>query len=228
MSGRQRAGGRAAVRRLPELARYDAESVARVLDAGVVAHVGIVDAGAPVVVPMVYGRIGRELFLHGSVASRLLRALGAGAPVCVTVTVVDGVLLARSAFNTSMSYRSVVVHGVARSVDAEAERLEALRAVLEHLVPGHWARQRPPNERELAQTRVVALPLDEASVKVSTGPVTDEDEDYALPHWAGELPLLLEPQPPVADHRLAPGTPSPPSVAGFGATFRARRASGRA
>jgi nitroimidazol reductase NimA-like FMN-containing flavoprotein (pyridoxamine 5'-phosphate oxidase superfamily) len=217
---------RTTVRRLPEFARYDRAAVDGVLVAGLVAHVGIVDDGAPIVIPMVYAAVGDELYLHGSVASRLLRALAAATPLCATVTVVDGILLARSAFNTSMSYRSVVVQGVARRVDDEAERLGALRAMLEHLVPGHFEEQRPPSPSELRQTVVVALPLSETSVKVSTGPPDDEEDDYALPQWAGELPLVMEPGTPVPDPRLAPGTPVPASVRGFPAAFRTRRATG--
>ena len=198
--------------RLPENARYDRETIDGILDAGLVAHVGIADDGVPIVVPMAYARRGDRLFLHGSVASRLVRAVHAGAEVCVTVTIVDGLLLARSAFNMSMSYRSVVVLGRAEPVDDPGERLDALGAIMEHLVPGHWEHVRAPNERELRATLVVAVPLDEVSAKVGEGPPTDEAEDLALPHWAGEIPFRTVALAPRTDPRLAPGIGPPASV----------------
>jgi nitroimidazol reductase NimA-like FMN-containing flavoprotein (pyridoxamine 5'-phosphate oxidase superfamily) len=210
---------RSTVRRIAELADYERETVAAVLDAGLVAHVGIVQDGAPVVIPMAYARVDDEVYLHGSVASRLLRALRPGAPVCVTVTVVDGVVLARSAFNMSMQYRSVVVQGETRPVDDPDERLRAFRAIMDQVVPGHWDHVRAPNDAELRQTHVVAVGLAEASAKVSAGPPDDEPDDLALPHWAGVLPLRTVAGTPVADAHVPDGVPPPPSVAAYARRF---------
>jgi nitroimidazol reductase NimA-like FMN-containing flavoprotein (pyridoxamine 5'-phosphate oxidase superfamily) len=210
---------RSTVRRIAELAAYERETVDAVLDAGLVAHVGIVQDGAPVVIPMAYARVGDEVYLHGSVAGRLLRALRPGAPVCVTVTMVDGVVLARSAFNMSMQYRSVVVQGETRPVDDGEERLRAFRAIMDQVVPGHWDHVRAPNDSELRQTLVVAVGLAEASAKISAGPPDDEPDDLALPHWAGVLPLRTVPGAPIADDHVPDGVPPPPSVAAYARRF---------
>jgi nitroimidazol reductase NimA-like FMN-containing flavoprotein (pyridoxamine 5'-phosphate oxidase superfamily) len=210
---------RSTVRRLPRLARYDRETVAAILDAGLVAHVGITHDGAPVVIPMAYARVGETVYVHGSTASRLLRALRAGDPVCLTVTIVDGIVLARSAFNMSMNYRAVVVHGRARPVDDPAERLRAFRSIMDHVVPGHWEHVREPNDRELRQTLVVAIGLEEASAKVSAGPPDDEADDLVLPYWAGELPLRTVPGPPRADAHVPTEVGPPPSVLGYARRF---------
>ena len=205
---------RTTVRRLPKRGHYDPETIAAILDEGLLCHVGFVVDGQPFVIPTLYARRGDRLYVHGSAVSRMLRTLAGGVPVCVTVTLVDGVVLARSVFNHSMNYRSVVVLGTATVVEGEEKRA-ALETIAEHVVPGRWKEARPPNETELKATLVLSIPLDEASAKVRTGPPVDEDEDYALPHWAGVLPLMLAAGSPVPDPRLLPGIAVPPSVSGW-------------
>jgi hypothetical protein len=200
---------RSEVKRLPERARYDRATVHAILDEGLVAHVGIVADGAPVVIPTAYVRMGDWLYLHGSPASRLLRALARGARACVTVTLLDGLVLARSAFHHSMNYRSVVVFGRARLVRDLDEKRRALEALVEHVVPGRSRDARAPNAFELEFTRLVALPLDEASAKVRTGGPRDDPEDMALPAWAGELPFRPVAGTPRPDAALAPGRAAP-------------------
>lgn len=200
------------MRRLPDRARYDRETIHAILDEGLVCHVGFVDGGQPFVIPSAYARVGDRLVVHGSAASRMVKALASGAPACVTVTLLDGLVLARSGFHHSMNFRSVVVVGTATEVTDPAEKRRALDAIVEHVVPGRVGSVRPPSENELRATRVVALPLDEASAKVRTGPPKDDEADYALAVWAGELPLRLEPLEPVADPRLGPGITPPPEV----------------
>jgi uncharacterized protein len=194
-----------AVRRLPELAVADRAEVEAILDAGLVAHVGFTAADRPYVLPMAYVRIGSDLFLHGSVASRLVRALGSGARVCVTVTILDGVVLARSAFNTSMNYRCAMVMGETETVADPEARATVFEALLERLVPGRSGSVRAPNPSELRQTLVVRLPIDRWSAKVSSGPPDDEPDDLTFPVWAGEIPLRLVADPPVP----APGLTEP-------------------
>ena len=206
---------RTTVRRLPERARYDRATVHAILDEGLVCHVGFVQEGQPFVVPSAYARVGDRLVIHGSAASRMVKALAGGAPACATVTLLDGLVLARSGFHHSMNYRSVVVVGTATEVTDPAEKRRALDAIVEHVAPGRAASVRPPSENELRATRVVTLPLDEASAKVRTGPPKDDEADYALAVWAGELPLRLEPFEPVADPRLGPGIEPPPHVTGW-------------
>jgi hypothetical protein len=193
---------RTQVRRLPERAVYDRETVYRILDEGLVCHVAFVTEGKPVVIPIGYGRKGDTLYVHGSPASRMLRALGKGADVCVTVTLVDGLVLARSAFHHSMNYRSVVIFGKATLLEDRADKWEALQAFTEHVAPGRWQEVRQPSEKELQSTTVLAIPLNEVSAKVRTGPPLDDEEDYALPVWAGVLPLELAPVAPIPDNRL--------------------------
>jgi nitroimidazol reductase NimA-like FMN-containing flavoprotein (pyridoxamine 5'-phosphate oxidase superfamily) len=205
---------RTTVRRLPKRGHYDRETIAAILDEGLLCHVGFALEGQPFVIPTLYGRRGGRLYLHGSAVSRMLRTLAGGVPVCVTVTLADGLVLARSAFNHSMNYRSVVVLGTATGVEGEEKRA-ALEAIAEHVVPGRWNETREPNANELKATLVLSIPLDEASAKVRTGPPVDEDEDYALPHWAGVLPLALAAGSPLPDPRLPAGTPVPPSVSGW-------------
>jgi len=206
---------RSTVRRLPDRARYDRATVDAILDEGLVCHVGFVDEGQPYVIPSAYARLGDRLVVHGSAASRMVKVLAGGAPACVTVTLLDGLVLARSQFHHSMNYRSVVVLGRATEVVDPAEKRRALEAIVEHVAPGRPASARPPNEKELRATRVVAFSLDEASAKVRTGPPKDDEEDYALPVWAGELPLRLEPLAPVPDPRPGPPIPAPPHVTGW-------------
>jgi len=203
------------VRRLPERARYDRETVASILDEGLVCHVGFVDRGQPFVIPAVYARWDDRLVVHGSAASRMIKVLAAGAPACVTVTLLDGLVLARSGFHHSMNYRSVVVVGTATEVTDPAEKRRALDAIVDHVVPGRVASLRPPSEKEMRATRVVTLPLDEASAKLRTGPPKDEEADYALDLWAGELPLRLVPLEPVTDPRLGGGAAPPSHVTGW-------------
>jgi nitroimidazol reductase NimA-like FMN-containing flavoprotein (pyridoxamine 5'-phosphate oxidase superfamily) len=193
---------RTQVHRLPKRGVYEREEVYRILDEGLVCHVGFVADGKPVVIPTGYGRQGDTLYIHGSTASRMFRALGKGADLCITVTLVDGLVLARSAFHHSVNYRSVVIFGKATVLDDPAAKREALRAFTEHVAPGRWQEIRPPSEKELQVTTVLAIPLEEVSAKVRTGPPLDDEEDYALRVWAGVLPLDLTPAPPIPDDRL--------------------------
>ncbi|GAA2527785.1 MULTISPECIES: pyridoxamine 5'-phosphate oxidase family protein [Streptomyces] len=202
--------------RSPERAAYDKELVHAILDEGYVCHLGFVRDGAPVVLPTLYGRVGERLYVHGSTGSRPLRAAGradAGLPVCLTVTHVDGLVLARSAFHHSINYRSVVVHGLAHDVTDPEEKRQALDALVDHVVPGRAADSRPANKKELAATAVIRLDLDEVSAKLRTGGVNDEPEDLALPHWAGVVPLRKGYDAPLADPGLAPGTALPAYLA---------------
>lgn len=204
--------GRTTIKRLPKRAAYDRETVYAILDEGFVCHVGFAIDGSPYVIPTGYGRDGDLLYIHGSAASRMLRTLEQGIQVCVTVTLLDGLVLARSAFHHSMNYRSVVVFGVASVVTEEEEKLKALLAFSEQVIPGRWNEVREPDENELKATLVLKVPLTEASAKIRTGPPIDDEPDYALPVWAGELPLYLQAGAPVADPRLPEGI-SPPEYA---------------
>ncbi|HEX8164089.1 MAG TPA: pyridoxamine 5'-phosphate oxidase family protein [Pyrinomonadaceae bacterium] len=208
---------RTQVRRLPRRAAYDRALVYQILDEGFVCHVGFVADAQPFVIPTAYGRAGDTLYLHGAKASRMLKALAAGAEACVTVTLVDGLVLARSAFHHSMNYRSVVVFGRASAVEDPREKLDAMRAFSEHLIPGRWSEVREPNERELAATLVLALPLAEASAKVRAGAPVDDEEDLALPVWAGELPLRTVACEPLGDALLRDGTRPSRSVEDYAA-----------
>jgi nitroimidazol reductase NimA-like FMN-containing flavoprotein (pyridoxamine 5'-phosphate oxidase superfamily) len=201
--------GRTTLKRLPKRGSFERETVYGILDEGFVCHVGFVADGQPFVIPTAYGRVGDRLYLHGAKASRTLKALAAGAEVCVTVTLVDGLVLARSAFHHSINYRSVVVFGRASAVESEEEKAAALEAFTEHVCRGRWADVRWPTAQELAATAVIVLPLAEASAKVRTGPPIDDEEDYTLPVWAGVLPLHVSPGEPEADPRLPAGTPAP-------------------
>jgi uncharacterized protein len=204
---------RSRVSRHPERAAYDAATVHAVLDAALVAHVGFVAAGRPVVIPMLYGRDGDALYLHGSVASRLQRTLANGIDVCLTVTLVDGLVLARSAFRHSMNYRSVVVLGRAMLVRPE-DKDHALRIITEHVVPGRWDEVRPPSPIELRQTSVLRLAIEEASAKSRTGGPIDADEDLGMTVWAGVLPCAVTWGDPIdADDLVSTRAPSPSVVA---------------
>jgi nitroimidazol reductase NimA-like FMN-containing flavoprotein (pyridoxamine 5'-phosphate oxidase superfamily) len=190
---------RTQVKRLPKRGKYDRETVYSILDSGFVCHVGFSVDGQPYVIPTNYGRSGDIVYLHGSAASRMLRTLSEGVPVSVTVTHVDGLVLARSAFHHSVNYRSVVILGTARLVEDPAEKMEALRVFTEHVMKGRWDDVRKPTEQELKATSVLALALEEVSAKVRTGGPNDDAPDYDLPVWAGVLPLETVPKQPVAD-----------------------------
>jgi len=215
---------RSRIRRAPARAAYEREVVDAILDEAPVAHLGFALDGQPYVIPTLLARLGDTVFVHGSTASRAIRTAGGGAPVCLTATLIDGLVLARSAFHHSMNYRSVVVLGQARAVEGDEERLAALEAFTERLVPGRWAEVRPPSRQELKGTSVLALDLAEASAKVRTGGPVDDEEDYALDVWAGVVPLALTPGAPEPDARLAPGTPVSPAVDAW--VTRRRRAPG--
>lgn len=198
--------------RSADRAAYDKDLVHAILDEAYVCHLGFVRDGAPVVLPTLYARVGERLYVHGSTGSRPLREAGQadpGLPVCLTVTHVDGLVLARSAFHHSINYRSVVVHGVAHDVTDPEEKRQALDALVDHVVPGRSADSRPANKKELAATAVIRLDLDEVSAKLRTGGANDEPEDLALPHWAGVVPLRKGYDTPVANPDLAPGTELP-------------------
>ncbi len=206
---------RTQLRRLPKRGFHDAATINEILDAGFLAHVGFQVEGQPFVIPTLYGRDGEKLYLHGSAASRMLGGLAEGVPTCVTVTLVDGLVLARSAFHHSMNYRSVVAFGTARKIDDEPQKRNALRIVSEHLIRGRWDDVREPNAKELKATSVLEFQIDEASAKVRQGPPLDDEEDYSLSMWAGIVPLKLKAENPAPDPRLAPGTPLPRYLADF-------------
>jgi nitroimidazol reductase NimA-like FMN-containing flavoprotein (pyridoxamine 5'-phosphate oxidase superfamily) len=193
---------RTKLKRLPKRGHFDRETVYAILDEGFICHVGFTVEGQPFVIPTGYARAGDKLYIHGSQASRMLRTLAGGIDACVTVTIVDGLVLARSAFHHSMNYRSVLVLGRVTLVEDPTEKYNALVALSEHIVRGRWADVREPNEQEMVQTTVLCLPIEEASAKIRTGPPLDDEEDYALPIWAGVVPLKLVAGDPVNDPRL--------------------------
>src|SRR5271167_527045 len=188
---------------------YDRAAAYRILDEGFICHVGFVVDGQPFVIPTGYGRVGDNLYIHGSAASRMLRRVDEGIPVCVTVTLLDGLVLARSIFNHSMNYRSVVILGTAHAVTGPEEKLDALRLLSEHILPGRWAESRQPNEKELKKTLVMRLSIEEFSAKVRQGPPVDDEEDYAFPTWAGVIPLEMFAGKPINDPRLDPAREVP-------------------
>src|SRR5436190_17071846 len=200
---------RTQLRRLPKRGSHDPATINSILDAGFLAHVGFAVNHQPFVIPTLYGRDGDKLYLHGSAASRMLSQLEAGIPACVTVTLVDGLVLARSAFHHSMNYRSVVAFGTARKLDDPAQKTRALHIVSDHLIAGRWDDVRRPSEKELKATSVLEFAIEEASAKIRTGPPVDDEDDYALPVWAGILPLQLEAKPPIPDSRLVNGVEAP-------------------
>ena len=200
---------RTRLKRLPKRGHFDRETVYGILDEGFICHVGFAAEGQPFVIPTGYARDGDKLYIHGSQASRMLRTLSAGIDVCLTVTIVDGLVLARSAFHHSMNYRSVVVFGRATLVEDREEKLAALLALSEHFIRGRWADVREPTEAELIMTTVLSLPLIEASAKVRTGPPLDDEEDYSMPVWAGVIPLRLEAGEPIKDPRSPDGIEAP-------------------
>jgi nitroimidazol reductase NimA-like FMN-containing flavoprotein (pyridoxamine 5'-phosphate oxidase superfamily) len=203
---------RTTVKRLPARGQYDREAINAILDEAFICHVGFVVEGQPYVIPTGYARIDDQLYIHGSAASRMLRNLSKGIEVCVTVTLIDGLVLARSAFHHSINYRSVVILGNATLVEEPEEKGRALEALTEHIVPGRWADVRWPNELELKATSVLKLAIEEASAKIRTGDPKDDEEDYAMDVWAGVLPLSLTPAEPIADSRLDPDTAPPRNI----------------
>jgi len=206
---------RTRVRRLPDRGHYERDVINAILDEALVCHVGFVADGQPYVIPTAFGRVDDRLYLHGSAASRTLRSLASGIPVCVTVSLIDGLVLARSAFHHSINYRSVVVLGTAQAVVDREERLAALEAISEHIVPGRWREVRPPNDQELKATAVLRLLLSEASAKIRTGPPLDDAADLTQPCWAGVIPLRLVAGEPVADPKLAADIQPATSVVGY-------------
>jgi nitroimidazol reductase NimA-like FMN-containing flavoprotein (pyridoxamine 5'-phosphate oxidase superfamily) len=215
MSETQMPSARTRVVREAHRGVYDRESVYQILDEGFLCHVGFAVDGQPFVIPTSYGRKDASLYIHGSAASRMLRQMQKkdgqkeNARVCITVTLLDGLVLARSIFNHSMNYRSVVILGKATLVDDPAEKLEALRLLSEHILPGRWDDSRQPNQSELKQTSVLRVPIEEFSAKVRQGPAIDDEEDYVFPTWAGVIPLQMVARPPIDDARLLPGEEAP-------------------
>ena len=203
---------RTRVVREPHRGVYDRATAYQILDEAFICHVGFVIDGQPFVIPTGYGRSGDNLYIHGSAASRMLRNLEKGISVCVTVTLLDGLVLARSIFNHSMNYRSVVVLGTAIAVEEPQEKLAALRTVSEHILPGRWAEVRQPTEKELEATQVLRLPIREFSAKIRQGPPIDDEEDYSFPTWAGVIPLEMVAGKPVDDPRLEAGRATPENV----------------
>lgn len=203
---------RTTLKRLPKRGTFDRDQINSILDEGFICHVGFVVEGSPIVIPTGYARVADKLVIHGSQASRMLRSLGSHIDVCVTVTLIDGLVLARSAFHHSMNYRSAVIFGAAQPIEERQEKLAALRALSEHMIPGRWDDVRAPNEAELQQTTVLSIPLAEMSAKIRTGPPLDDDEDYELEIWAGVIPLRLTAGAPVDDPNLKSKI-SPPDYA---------------
>ena len=206
---------RTTVKRIPKRGAYDSETIYTILDQAFLCHVGFAVDGQPYVIPTGYARVGDQIYVHGSAASRMLRSLSDGVDICVTVTILDGLVLARSAFNHSMNYRSVVILGKAELVTDADEKERALFAVSEQIIPGRWNEARPPSKKELKATSVLRLPITEASAKIRTGPPIDDDEDYDLNIWAGVIPISLAPGKAVADKRLAAEIDVPASVRNF-------------
>jgi hypothetical protein len=206
--------------RLPNRGSRDPEIIHAILDAAFLAHVGFQVNGQPFVIPTLYGREEDKLYLHGSSASRMLGELGTGAHACVAVTLVDGLVLARSAFHHSMNYRSVVAFGIARNIEEPAQKMRALRIISEHLIAGRWNDVRSPSDKELRATAVLEFSIEEASAKIRQGPPLDDEDDLSLPVWAGVLPLSLEAKTPVPDPRLADGTELPQYVLRFRSSSR--------
>ena len=207
---------RSKVKRVPQRGNYEREVIYQILDEGLVCYVSFVVDGQPFVIPTAYGRVEDKLYIHGSPASRMLKALQTGIEVCVCVTLVDGLVLARSAFHHSLNYRSVVVFGTATIIKDKVQKLEALQAFCEHIIPGRWQEVRPPSRPELNGTLVLALPLTEASAKIRTGAPVDDEKDYQLPVWAGVIPLKVTPSEPIEDPRILSGITIPAHVKNYG------------
>jgi hypothetical protein len=199
---RESASQRTRVRRLPERAVYDADVIRAIVDEALICHVGFVHDGYPVVIPTIHARSVDTLYFHGSPASRMLRNMKQGTEVCVTITLVDGLVMARAPFHSSMNYRSVLIFGAARFVDDPDEKEAAFRLVTEHVAPGRWEDSRLPTEKETRATSILAVSMAEASAKVRTGPPEDDADDYDLPLWAGVVPLRIVADPPIDDPAL--------------------------
>lgn len=197
------------IKRLPKRGNYDRETLYSILDEALICHVGFAESGQPYVIPINFARIQDTIVLHGAKASRLLRHIAAGNPVCVEATIVDGLVLARSVFHHSVNYRSVVVFGSGRLVEDHTEKLAALQAITEHLIPGRWNEARLPNRKELNATTVVSIKIDEASAKIRVVPPIDDEPDYSLPVWAGILPLEEMVLSPIRDEHLPADVPLP-------------------
>jgi nitroimidazol reductase NimA-like FMN-containing flavoprotein (pyridoxamine 5'-phosphate oxidase superfamily) len=206
---------RVTVKRLPQRGSYDRAKIRAILDEGLICNVAFLADGQPRVIPTLYVRLGDRIYLHGSPASRMLRALQDGGTVSVAVTLVDGLVLARSAFHHSMNYRSVVLYGIASVVEDPARKAEILRGLSDHVIPGRWEEVRAPTEQELRRTLVLSIPIEEASAKIRTGPPMDDEADYELPVWAGVVPLSLVAGTPIGDARLKPGIRPPAPAASY-------------
>ncbi len=206
------ATGRNRIKRLPKRGHYDRETIYRILDEALICHVGFAIEGQPYVIPVNFARMEDRIVLHGAKSSRLLKHIEADQPVCVEATIVDGLVLARSIFNHSVNYRSVVLFGKGQLVEGEREKLAALKAITEHLIPGRWQEARRPSRKELTATRVVSIKIEEASAKVRSGPPVDDQEDYTLPVWAGILPLQERALSPIRDEFLTQDVPIPQYV----------------
>jgi nitroimidazol reductase NimA-like FMN-containing flavoprotein (pyridoxamine 5'-phosphate oxidase superfamily) len=207
---------RATVKRLPARGVYDRAVIHQILDAGLVCHLGFVVEGQPFVIPTTYVRVDDTIYVHGSPASRMLQSLERGIAACLTVTLVDGLVLARSAFHHSINYRSVVVFGTAVLVSDSEEKLAAMKALTDHLIPGRWQEIRQPSQQELKRTLVLCIRIDEASAKVRVGPPIDDEEDYQLDVWAGVIPLKMTIETPIADARLSKEISPPGYAAAYG------------
>ena len=206
---------RSKLKRLPKRGIQERETIYSILDEALIAHVGFVTDNQPFVIPMAYGREGDRLYLHGSSVSRLLKTIEQGADVCINVTLLDGLVIARSLFHHSMNYRSVVLFGKAKIVKEKEEKMSALKAITEQMIPGRWHDARIPNPKELKATNVLSFQIAEGSAKVRTGAPSDDEEDYSLPYWAGELPLKLTPGNPIADAKLSPEIAVPQNIANY-------------
>ncbi len=212
----QASSERVRLRRKRERGHHDRATIDAILDEAIYAHLGFADdTGQPFAIPTLHARRGDVVYVHGSSASRALRTLRGGTPACLTVTLLDGIVLARAAMHHSANYRSVMLLAPARALETRAEKLVALEAIVEHVVPGRWAEARPPTDNELKATAVLALAIDEASAKVRTGQPVDDEQDYALPVWAGVIPLTTEAHAPIADPRMSAEIPLPGAIADY-------------
>ncbi len=200
------------IKRLPKRGHYDRETIYQILDEALICHVGFAENNQPYVIPINFARIGDTIVMHGAKASRLLSHIEAGNPICVEVTLVDGLVLARSVFHSSINYRSVVLFGAGKIVEDENEKMAALEAIVEHLIPGRWSEARLPNRKEMNATSVVSIQIDQASAKIRNGPPGDDEADYALPIWAGVLPLEETASRPIRDELMTQELPAPKYV----------------